>query len=881
MPRARTLAVVVLLLSYGAVGGRQPAVRSSVSLPAPAAVLAETLGLPVAHRHRIVLDVVRLAFDTPDGSDPKDVALRARLNAVLASAAPGEMAPLPLDPSIWREAILRRDIPDGHLLGAILSDRRTALLYHGLASLDDETLGWIGPERELLAYLLQHPGAFAAFASSLKIRGGRVVVPGGREADPIWERVIGASPLQPVAFARRLFGGSGGRLALMYDTVAQLDEPRQRFALALNYPADSRPDRGRALAGVFERSFGELQLEGRPFGRQSVDPAITLAFVQVRPDGTLVGPASRWLWESVFGLDDDVDPVFAAMKTEDARRRPSDAQVDGAWLTARIQRRGPIIARRRLDTLFFAQRVFSETDPSQDAHVVTALRGMLAFPAMMLTLERCGIKSPATLATAALQAHALNSVAREASRRAAITLFQASIGLIDRSAVMGGLTRESVSALVSSLLALDLSREGSLPQYSNWLRRDLLPAMASGGGTSPAETVLLNALSGATNMVGTPQVVEWEGNKYRVSPELSELARLRRVRERQGGATLDDVLAEQPAAGDASGREKGPDDTARAQSIADVLTSILYAVYIGLPDGRILAADNVALRHDLLSRDGGRERPLEAWRFGIEVFRQASGWQLRGSLLGLDVGLGRFALRRIDLTTMPPAPKLTSTERQTAATTVALMHWRKLTDEGRDEIASAIKRGRARFSLLGSDGEGVERIAEEAGLSGWRRESLRWSLQNEPEQLASQISLLELMWLGRPRITERVAIDAWGASALPATGCMCLEMPRRVSWEFLAGRPSVGLLASRGADVALLIAEELAERQLPAALAPSLLAFAMQDALDATQPAYFDDWSEFGRAAQSIPKERFLDYVAALTAGGPLLPLETNNGKRP
>jgi hypothetical protein len=106
-------------------------------------------------------------------------------------------------------------------------------------------------------------------------------------------------------------------------------------------------------------------------------------------------------------------------------------------------------------------------------------------------------------------------------------------------------------------------------------------------------------------------------------------------------------------------------------------------------------------------------------------------------------------------------------------------------------------------------------------------------------------------------------------------------MPRRGPWEFYAGRPTTGLLAARGADVALLIAEHFAELQLPATLAPGVMAFAMLDALHGAQPAYFDDWSEFGRAAQSIPRERVLDYVAALTAGGPLLPVETDNGKRP
>jgi hypothetical protein len=50
----------------------------------------------------------------------------------------------------------------------------------------------------------------------------------------------------------------------------------------------------------------------------------------------------------------------------------------------------------------------------------------------------------------------------------------------------------------------------------------------------------------------------------------------------------------------------------------------------------------------------------------------------------------------------------------------------------------------------------------------------------------------------------------------------------------------------------------------------------MQDVLDATQPAYFDDWSEFGRATRTISKEQLIDYVAALTSGGPLLPVETD-----
>src|SRR6476620_6465202 len=141
MNRARTLALVVLMLSYGAV-----------------ARLAETLGIADPDRSHIVLDVVRIAFDAPDGQDAGDTAIKARLQALFRSPnqESRDTVPLPLDPSVWRDTILRRQVPDNELIPAILSDRTAALLYHGLAALDDETLGALGPDRETLEVLRRH-----------------------------------------------------------------------------------------------------------------------------------------------------------------------------------------------------------------------------------------------------------------------------------------------------------------------------------------------------------------------------------------------------------------------------------------------------------------------------------------------------------------------------------------------------------------------------------------------------------------------------------------------------------------------------------------------------------------------------------------------------
>jgi hypothetical protein len=876
MSGTRALAVVVLLLSCGAVGARQPAVRSSALLPAPAATIAGTLRLPVADRSRIVLDIIRLLFDSPDAVDGKDTQLRQQLQALMTASLPGETVPLPLDPSIWRDSILHREVPDNRLIAEILSSRQTALLYHGLASLDDETLGWLGPERDVLEYLLEHAGIFATTARSFRVRTGRVIVPGGAAAEGTWERVVGASPERPASFARRLFKGPAGHVAFFYDTVAQLDEPAQRLALALNQPADARPDRVRALADVFGDSLGELRIAERPFSRHPVDPAITLATMRATPDGQLLGPTARWFWEAVFRLDTGMESEFVEMKPSQVPKRPTSQPVDVAWLAARIHQTGPVAARRRLDAVLFAQRVFEDLDAKEAAAAVTATRGMLAFPALMLTLERSGVRAPALLARAAARASALNAIGNDGQKRDAIRLFQASLGIIDRAVSSKGLSRESAAARISSLLALELSGKDAETAFSAWLRTDFLRAITPPEGVESVEQAVLAALSGGTGVREIVPVVEWEGRRYVVNPETAELRRLRRVRERQRGPTLDDVL---PDASDSNGSSARARENGGARALADVLTSILYAAYVGDPDGRILSAGNVALRHDLGFDTGGRARPLAPWQFAIETFGQESGWRLRGSLLGLQVALGPYRLRRIDFTTMPPAPRLTTTERQSAALTAALLQPRDMTDEAMKELAAAIRRGRARFTALTERRDGVERVAQEAALSGWRREGLAWAVEHDRGSLDSYLSLLELFWLGGAW-GGRVAPDAWGAAAQARTGCLCLEMPRALPWEYFAGRPSIGLQASRAADVTLRLAEEFDTLRIPSLLVPGAAAFAVQDAIDAAQPAYLDDWTEFARAVREIPHERVLDYVAALTAGGPLLRAETESRLR-
>ena len=882
MSRVRLLALVVLLLSYGAVGARQPAVRTSVPLGVKAEALAAALEIRSPDRSRLLLDVVRVAFASPDGQEARESLLKSRMRAVFLAPTPDvrETVPLPLDPAVWREAILGRPVADNQLIAAILSERSSALLYHGLAALDDETLAALGPDREALSALRQHAGTFATFGRAVKIRAGHVVVPGGTNAEPLWQELVGVEPARPGAFVRRLFSSESGRLAFFFDTLTQLDQPHRLFAIGRTLPETARLERLRALLDVFEQVAPEWRPDERPFMRPAFDPSTTLSLVGVQPDGSLAPPAQRGFWAHVFRGDDGPDPPFGGPAAGGAAVEEDPTAVDAAWIVSRVHRAPAPTGQRRLEAILFGQRTLSGADDLEDAG--TATRGFVACPALVLTLERMHIATPSRMARAGVRAQALNEIKDDITRRLATIQLQATLGVLDRATQRGGLTSEEAAGAVDSLLAIDVGLDGYGPRLAPWLRESLTAIRSVPVDTpDPFEDILIGIMAGpAPQPDAELPVIAWEGQRYRVDVTFDEARRLKAIRQKQGGTSLDSALAlfdtARPQPGRPPAQTTGRDGRGEAaRSLAESLTSILYAAYLGQADGMAVTGGNVALRHDLGIVPG----KSMAWRLPIEEYRPHGGWRVTGSLLGLDTALAGLSLRRLDTSAMPEESRLSQTLRQTAALTAVLLQPHDLTDAARDEIAAALGRGRARVAGLSPNREDVERIARDAGLSEWRREALLWTMTHDPGRASAAFSLVELFWIGSPRSSAAAPLDLWGSASLPLTGCLCLQMPRAQPWENLAGRPALGLQATRAADVNLLAADALAVRKLPAALAPGIVALAMQDALDTARPSYFDDWTGFTSAVTALPSGRMDDYVASLAAG-PLVPLPRSSSTR-
>ena len=214
---------------------------------------------------------------------------------------------MPLTAAVWSKAIFLRSVAPGDLVIEILANRQASLLCYGLSALDDQTL----------QYLVDHPAAltkiytlgaepFAVFAEKVRVVDGRIAPPGGDEAVPLWEKVVGESVARPDRFLIALFTHDEGRLARLYDVVGQLDRGRQRFALGLWLKDSStRLDRMQALAVASSASLGDWRaLKAQPFVHQPYDLAALLMRVRVDASGAPMAPSSRSFWSRVIdGVD--------------------------------------------------------------------------------------------------------------------------------------------------------------------------------------------------------------------------------------------------------------------------------------------------------------------------------------------------------------------------------------------------------------------------------------------------------------------------------------------------------------------------------------------------------------------------------------------------
>ena len=205
-------------------------------------------------------------------------------------------------------------------------------------------------------------------------------------------------------------------------------------------------------------------------------------------------------------------------------------------------------------------------------------------------------------------------------------------------------------------------------------------------------------------------------------------------------------------------------------ALADVMTSLLYALWLGDPQGQAFLAGNVARRHDYGVRlMTGADRELTPWELPLETSGDGEPWHVRGALLGLDVGLARMGLKRTKLDLPESLPTLNESDRRTLVTTLALTNPLELEPGQAHEMSAWLRDGRA---ILADAGR-LESRLDILGLDGRRRQAIAWSMVNAKDELPQLFLRTELALLGRPDGTHaphRVGRRRHAQDGLPLPG---------------------------------------------------------------------------------------------------------------
>jgi len=159
------------------------------------------------------------------------------------------------------------------LLDVLLHDPALARLYAACSRIDAETLITLKQDPGLKK-LMPLAASLDYYGSYIRIRSGRVLVPGGARAESEWRNLVGVSPDSPGEFVVRLLSKDNGWLAAYFDSLARASADEQAHFV--------EPARLRRL---YEALRGK---DGRPSATASV----------FRPDPALVLLTTRLQWEA-------------------------------------------------------------------------------------------------------------------------------------------------------------------------------------------------------------------------------------------------------------------------------------------------------------------------------------------------------------------------------------------------------------------------------------------------------------------------------------------------------------------------------------------------------------------------------------------------------
>ena len=836
--------------------------------------------------------------------DTANVAERLNNGEAVTVEVPVVRLPLPL-PGAWPAAGKGQvlSLPD------VLRDRRDALFYAGLLSIDSDSLAALASQKDLVQRLHGQAPALAAFGRSLAIRDGTVAVPGGGPAWPAWQALAAKSPGKAGEFLPALLSVDGGDLAYFFDAVAHAT-PATRSAIVDLSIADAS-----SLSRIyrdFRRAISSWALEARPFDRSNADPAWALALIDMH--GPVV-PGPAWL---PVALERAVEGA-SWPATEQALPEtvpPGNVEWLAHWLFARETEP---VARARL--LRFSARL-RNLESANAFDVEDALRTFRDMPALALTVERLGVDDAAAIAHVGRAAYALSRAGGRDTVEPVLARWQSALALLEQVSRVRPVPE--VDALVRTLAD---AAARPLPEVTegvlHWVTDDLEPALAASAAGAPLETAtLVKAIFGDRPRAGlrvTLDGLPYDRNPLRVAhrdidqllpPDSSmsdhgrTFAAIRRQagREMRTAADARDVAAElfrlrgeiPPSSPDTppdrlkralekaekaleawafrSGQAPSaalevPEVGEAVGVAADILIQpVVYALAM-TPLHQNAALQSEAWSFHAIAQDKSKSDDWwkDAWQPAAMQARAGGGAALVGSWLSLDLALADAIVpRRFDQGGLLALP-VKSAILANVALRVLPPGTRPLVSD--DEV-QRLAEGRAVVAAWAGQTPTADarHALDHVALGSTRRNLATWTLERDPAAAGAGLTTDEVAQLaGRSGAV---------VSAIQLDGCLCLVPRPLMPPDDARSTWMLGVPAVLGDDAALRLAEGLHAMGQPEVLVNDLLPLVTADWLARIEPYASDDWESLTLWTKRMTQGEIESYVLQLVAQGILVPAD-------
>ena len=315
----------------------------------------------------------------------------------------------------WRSISSWKGSATGNLVDVLLEDRDLARLYWAMAKIDPETRLALS-QSPGLGPLMPLAPALDLYGSQLRIRAGRVLVPGGSDAAKNWEELAEASPSSPGAFVKRVFSADEGWLAAWFDALSQVslaeqvhltDSNRLKFLFHVYHLGAANTT---ATRGTYP-SNGEL--------------LILLSNLRWAPNGEVFIPGNLGLWKYI--LIQKTRSTLIRDWVRHARSWDSSDQLLGTLIAlTHASEDGPLKIYLMLNGI---DRERPEAQPLSDPTLRLLADKYSAFHAWYSVFVEFPALNDESVARFLSAAEGINGISDMALRSNALGAFQADIGI--------------------------------------------------------------------------------------------------------------------------------------------------------------------------------------------------------------------------------------------------------------------------------------------------------------------------------------------------------------------------------------------------------------------------------------------------------------------